>query len=112
VLIVIPRPFSSGALSIWSDRAKSEFKNLITYIAAQSPENAQWVANRISKSIDLLSEFQFGQEGPLPGTFRHYIPKTSYFVIYRDTTNTIEIAAFAHTSSDWINWKEDNGVQA
>jgi plasmid stabilization system protein ParE len=92
---------------IWSPSAATDFEELLAYIAAQNPQAAKLVQGRVLKAIDLLETFQFGLAGPIPGTYRHYIPKTSYFVVYRNLPKTVEIAAFCHASTDWLNRDQD-----
>jgi plasmid stabilization system protein ParE len=90
----------------WSPQALDDFDELLAYIADQNPRNAELVRDRILKSVELLAEFQFGQDGPIPNTYRHFVPKTSYFVVYRNRDSVLEIAAFCHASSDWMNMTE------
>ena len=92
----------------WSPRALRDYEDLLHFIAEENPANAILVRDRILHSVELLTEFQFGQAGPLPNTFRHYIPKTSHFLIYRlKQADQLEIVAFRHAASDWMN--EDGG---
>ena len=98
---------------VWSPRAIGEYEGLLEFIAEDSPQNALLVEERILKTVTLLTEFQFGLTGPVPGTHKHYIPNTSHFVVYRFTGNdTLEIIALIHSSRDWtlINWSKANEV--
>ncbi len=95
----------------WSPLALDDFESLLVFIAEQSPANAALVRGRIIKSVEVLTDFQFGQEGPIPDTYRLYIPKTSYFLIYRFVVaNKLEIVAFRHASSDWMHHVNDDEI--
>lgn len=98
---------------IWSPRAVSEYESLLEFIAEDSPQNALLVEERILKSVGLLTDFQFGQTGPVPGSYKHYIQNTSHFVVYRfKGKDTLEIIALIHSSRDWtlINWAKNYDV--
>ena len=95
----------------WSPRSLDDLEALLEFIADDSPQNTELVRCRILKAVDLLTGFQFGQEGPIPGTYRLYIQKTSYFLIYRfKGENELEVVAFYHSSRDWLqeNMEEEN----
>jgi plasmid stabilization system protein ParE len=93
---------------IWSQKASRDYIEILGYIAADSPANAQLVAERIDKTLKLLANAQFGQPGPLPGTFKHYIPRTSCFVVYRLKSGPrLEILHLAHAARNWgqMDWQ-------
>ena len=93
----------------WSPRALDDLSDLLEFIAEDSYQNATLVRDRIAKSVEVLTDFQFGQEGPIPNTYRLYIPKTSYFLIYRfRDTEELELIAFYHSSRDWMQQETDN----
>jgi plasmid stabilization system protein ParE len=95
---------------VWADSAVTDYERLIGFIAEESPNNARLVQERIRQTIGLLRDFQFRQAGPLPDTFRHYIQKTSYFVIYRlPDAGNLEILGFFHAARDWTTF--DNQSQ-
>ena len=90
----------------WTERAVQNFESALSYIADDNPQNAVLVRNRILNTVKHLESFNLGTPGP-KGTFKLYVPKTSYFVIFRrEPSGNISIRAFIHTSMDWerINW--------
>ena len=90
----------------WSERAISDFEAAIAYIAEESPQNAQLVRDRIFKTLRHLESFSLGTAGP-KDTLKLFIPKASYFVIFRrNAEGDISLRAFLHTSQDWgkLDW--------
>jgi plasmid stabilization system protein ParE len=91
---------------IWSDTAKNDYNDLLSYIAEQGFKNANIVQNRVDRSISFLSDFKLGSSLAMPNhnsvRLRHYIPKISYFFVYeiRDD-DIILLLAFIHSSRDW-----------
>ena len=66
----------------WSEAAARDYDELLQFIARESPANARLVATRILKTLGMLEAFSLGQ--PIgEGVYRLYIPKTSYFVLFR-----------------------------
>lgn len=91
----------------WSSRAARDFKELLNYIGTENPANAVLVRERILRTLESLESFSLGSPGP-NGSFKLYIAKTSYFVIYRhDDIGGIGIRAFVHASRNWeqIDWE-------
>ena len=87
----------------WSETAKADYLNLLSYIAAESPASASIVQGRIERAVALLADFRLGTPGPRPGTFKFYIPKTSYFAVYRILPDdTVLLLALIHSSRDWM----------
>lgn len=92
---------------VWSPRGRADYKRLLGFIAGDSPNNVFIVQQRISKTISLLTDFQFKQVGPRPNTFQQSIQKTSYFVIYKfSDEETLEIVAFFHAARDWAKFSD------
>jgi plasmid stabilization system protein ParE len=90
----------------WSERAAKDFEDILDFIGHENPVNARLVRDRILKSVANLEFFSLGQPGP-NGTLKLYIPKTSYFVIFRrDNNGDIGIRAFVHAARDWheLDW--------
>ena len=90
----------------WTERGLQEFESALAFIAEKHPYNAQLVKDRTFKTIGHLEFFSPGTEAP-NGTYKIYVPKTSYFLIFRrDPNNDIKLCAFIHASRDWdkIDW--------
>jgi toxin ParE1/3/4 len=91
----------------WSARARRQFLEILEYVGHENPANVELVSDRITKSIANLEVFTLGTEAPW-GAYKLYIPKTSYFVIFRrDDSGNVGIRAFVHASRDWeqIDWE-------
>jgi plasmid stabilization system protein ParE len=90
----------------WSEGAIADLESTLEYISLESPQNAALVKNRIMQSLKNLEFFDLGTPAP-NGTFKLYLPKTSYFVIFRKHgQDAITLCAFIHSSRDWekFNW--------
>jgi plasmid stabilization system protein ParE len=87
----------------WTERGLLEFESSLAFIAEENPYNAQLVKDRTFKTIGHLEFFSLGTEAP-NGTYKIYVPKTSYFLIFRrGLNNDIKLCAFIHASRDWDN---------
>ena len=87
---------------VWSRRAIRHLIALRDYIAADSPQNAAAVAQRILKSIELLStQPQFGRPGRIVGTRELVIPDTPYIIPYRIRGERLELIAVFHGRQKW-----------
>ena len=90
----------------WSEQALEDFEAALAYIAADNFQNAELVRSRILNILKHLESFSLGTPAPNE-TLKVYIPKTSYFVVFRrDTKDNISIRAFIHAARDWekVNW--------
>ena len=72
------------------------------FVYDSSPQNADLVFDRIQEILRLLQDRKFiGERGPIPGTRRYLIPKTSIFVVYRNVREDVQVLAFLHKSQRW-----------
>lgn len=91
----------------WTERGLQEFQSALAFIADENPVNAQLVKDRTFRTIGHLEFFSLGTAAP-QGTFKIYIPKTSYFLIFRrNAQGDIKICAFVHGARDFekIDWE-------
>jgi toxin ParE1/3/4 len=84
-----------------SPRAFSDLEELTAYIAADSPQNARLVRDRIQTALLLLAQQPpMGRPGRKEGTRELIIPRTGYVAAYRvsDTTSgpDVQITAIIH----------------
>lgn len=92
----------------WSERAVQDFAAALSFIAEDNPAAAGLVRGRILNTLKHLESFSLGTPGP-NGSLKLYIPRTSFFVIFRrDANGDISIRAFLHASRDWENVKPEN----
>jgi plasmid stabilization system protein ParE len=90
----------------WTERGLQEFQSALAFIAENNPTSAQLVRDRTFHTIGHLEFFSLGTPAP-KGTFKIYIPRTSYFLIFRrDARGDIKICAFVHGARDFekIDW--------
>lgn len=91
----------------WTERGICDLEAAMAHIAAENPANARLVRERTNRTLSLLESFSLGLAAPA-GTFKLYVPKTSYFLIFRrEKSGDIKICAFFHASRDWeqIDWE-------
>ncbi len=90
----------------WTERGLQEFQSALAFIADESPYNAQLVKDRTFRTIGHLEFFSLGTPAP-KGTFKIYIPRTSYFLIFRrDGKGEFKICGLVHGARDFekIDW--------
>lgn len=87
---------------VWSRRSILHLTQLRAYIAKDSEQNADLVAERILNVVDLLqSHPEIGRPGRLPGTRELVIPKTPFIVPYRIRKDRLEIIAVFRGRRNW-----------
>jgi toxin ParE1/3/4 len=74
----------------WTDPARSEFRDAITYIAADNPPAAARMRNRIVEAIQQLTAFpKQGRPGRVADTRELPIKGTSFVAVYRVDRNIV-----------------------
>jgi toxin ParE1/3/4 len=85
-----------------SPRARQDLRELILYIARDSPSNARLVRDRVKDVFQRLSLHpERGRPGHVDGTRELVIPHTAYIAVYRATGRSLEIIALIHESRQW-----------
>ncbi len=83
---------------VWTKRAKEDLKEIVEYIARDSPAYAQSFALRLSRKIELLSRFPRSghviPEDPSSGTRELIVG--SYRIIYTPSKERIVILTLVH----------------
>ena len=83
----------------WLRRALLNIDEEASFIAADDPEAAKLVVQRIFDAVALLaSQPGIGRPGRVSGTRELVVPKTRYLVPYRVRGRAIEILRVFHTS--------------
>lgn len=83
----------------WLRTALRNLDDEASYIAADDPDAASLVVDRVLKSVNLLADQPaLGRAGRVAGTRELVVPKTRYIVPYRVRGDTIEILRVFHTS--------------
>ncbi len=95
----------------WSDKAASDYHDQLTYIADNSPTNAELVDKRIIAAIELLAARPIGRAGRVAGTYEKSVAGTSLIVAYLLEGETLHVLRIIHTSRNWPEgeWPKDGG---
>jgi toxin ParE1/3/4 len=77
---------------VWSEPASRDLRELLSYIAKDSPQNAELVRTRILKSVELLGELPYaGRIGRVVGTRERVVGRTPFILVYRIDPEQIAI---------------------
>ena len=83
----------------WLRKALRDLDDEAGFIAADSPQAAQLVVQRVLDAVATLPEQPgMGRPGRVPGTRELVVLKTRYIVPYRVRGQTIEVLRVFHTS--------------
>jgi toxin ParE1/3/4 len=75
---------------------------LIAFIAEDSVQSAEAVADRILKAAELLTEFpRSGRSGRVPGTRERVVGRTPYILVYQIVSGRVRILRVYHGSRQW-----------
>jgi toxin ParE1/3/4 len=96
------REESAAMKIVWSPRAIQHLVKLRNYIARDSDQNANVVAQRIVGAVSLLStQPEIGRPGRVLGTRELVIPHTPYVAPYRVRKGRVEVIAIFHGHQVW-----------
>jgi toxin ParE1/3/4 len=83
----------------WLRTALRNLDDEAAYIAADDPQAARVVVERVLQAVALLAEQpQLGRSGRVPGTRELVVLQTRYLVPYRVKRGTVEVLRVFHTS--------------
>jgi toxin ParE1/3/4 len=86
----------------WTRKALNNLEAAVHYIAADSPSNAQKVAQKIWDNIQLLRQQPgMGRPGRVSGTRELIISDLPFIVPYAEHNGEIVILRIIHTSMKW-----------
>ena len=86
----------------WHRRARQDLRHIRAQIAAENPQAAQRVAQRILRAIDLLAEQpEMGRVGRVLGTREFVITDTPYIAAYQIVQDTLVILRVLHGAQRW-----------
>lgn len=91
---------------VWSHVARAEYLNVIRYIAADDPDAAARVADRVEAAGALLADFATGRAGRVHGTYEKVVSVLPYILAYEivthpDGAETVAILHVLHGARDW-----------
>jgi len=86
----------------WGRRAKTDLRDLISYVAEDSVQGAELLANRILKSAELLAQMpRSGRPGRVPGTRERVVGRTPYILVYQIVSGRVRILRVYHAARKW-----------
>jgi toxin ParE1/3/4 len=81
----------------WEAEARRQYRDSLTYIAAQNYVAAEGLAVEIQRKLDLLLQFpEIGRKGRVART-RELFVHPNYIVIYAVRRHTIDVIRFLHS---------------
>lgn len=87
---------------IWTPRAAADLYEAFNYIAADSPDSAIRVADRIKLQIMNLAEMPHtGRPGEVSGTRELIFHPWPYIAVYKVADDSIRILRIRHAAQDW-----------
>ncbi|WP_020177953.1 type II toxin-antitoxin system RelE/ParE family toxin [Methylopila sp. M107] len=98
---------------VWSREARGDLAAIFRHIAADSPEAADRVVDRIDVAANSLGSIPTGRPGRVTGVYEKSIAGLPYIVAYeilaRPTSEEIVILHVIHTSRRWPEggWPQD-----
>jgi toxin ParE1/3/4 len=86
----------------WHRRARQDLRHIRAQIAAENPQAAQRVAQRLLRAVDLLAEQPgMGRVGRVPNTREFVITDTPYIAAYQIVEDTLVILRVLHGAQRW-----------
>lgn len=96
----------------WSRDALDDFKKQIAYIAADDPNAARRVADRVQAAGEALGDMPTGRPGRVTGTYEKSVTGLPYIIAYsisgQGAQVVVSVLRVIHTARDWPNegWPE------
>lgn len=86
----------------WTRPALADLVEAQTFIAADNPQAARDVAQRVWDAAAGLRDHQdIGRPGHVPDTREWVVSRTPYLIVYRVNNETVEILRVWHTRRNW-----------
>jgi toxin ParE1/3/4 len=86
----------------WTENAIKQLDRVHAFYAEIDPNLAARIFREIKKSPRRLSQFPTsGRKGQVAGTQELVVPGLPFLVVYRVTTERVEILRVLHTATDW-----------
>lgn len=91
----------------WTTPAADELDAAQTYYHDLNPIAARMLAQRIVEAAHRLRESpQIGRPGLREDTREWVVPRTPYVLVYRATTQTVQILHVWHAAQDWTQYTD------
>lgn len=86
----------------WRPLAEQDLKEIVSYIASDSPSAAYDMHKKIGDHVDDLARFpKIGRPGRVEGTRELVIPHTPFIVAYRLSEQAVVILRVLHGARRW-----------
>ena len=93
----------------WSRDALDDIKNQIAYIAANNPDAARRVADKLRETGATLGKRAIGRTGRISGTYEKSVSGLPYVIVYdiraKADQEVVSILRVIHTARDWPGMK-------
>jgi toxin ParE1/3/4 len=86
---------------VWSTKALDEFNTALDFIASDSSQNADLVADRIEAAAKLLGQMPIGRPGKVAGSYEKPVLRTPFVIVYALGDHAITILRIIHGARDW-----------
>jgi len=87
---------------VWSDRARRDLRNLVTYIAEDNVQGAELVAERILGAAKHLAKMPgAGRPGRAQETRELVVHKTPYIMVCRIVSGQVRLLRVFHCARQW-----------
>src|SRR5690348_9156338 len=91
---------------VWSGEARNDYLATIRYIAAENPDAAERVADRIDRAAAALADFATGRPGRVTGTHEKVLVGPPYIFAYEivarpEGGEAVAILHVIHGARDW-----------
>ncbi len=95
---------------LWAKSASRDLNKLLSFIAEDSEQNAELVAQRIDNATAGLGHLAVGRFGRVQDTYELPVPKTPYIISYAKTDATITILRLIADDRAWEagSWPADD----
>jgi toxin ParE1/3/4 len=98
---------------VWSKHALNDFRGVIGYIAADNPDAAERVADRIDRTVQAMAATLTGRKGRISGTYEKVVRGLPYIIAYAlgdepKGHETVTVLRVIHGARDWPeeSWPE------
>lgn len=91
---------------LWADTARADHLSILRYIAAENPDAADRVAQRIEGTAAKLGTLATGRPGRVSGTYEKVLPGLSYILAYEIVRRPegAEVVAILHVIHGARKW--------
>lgn len=88
---------------IWTPTARDDYFDILHYIAADNPEAAHRVIDKIEAVGNALGEFATGHPGRVTGTYEKTVRRLPWILVYAltDEDRAVSILRVIHAARDW-----------